>query len=375
MRRVVAVVGLLAAHASSASAAESIRANRRWDVLDAPAAGSKGHRRGFEEGAARLGGWSFEFAGVRVDAALLEHFARTDEPLRRALRERLGQAVDVRDFLFFLDDLLWARRRGRIDDAYVPSGRARTAGILLHPDDVFDDDARRYGRRRRWFSVAERPESELWIDGRRARVLGPLWTAAFPQPETEGDHLDALRVENPDFAARLEHLLRQLRLQGADVSINSSVRPRERGYLIYGAFVLSRCRSAKAVRWRIRQLNRMRRHHGLRAAVRWRHPRGWRHTVYNARRMADAYGVVFATRWGALYSDHYDGEAIDFTATRLPRWLALTSYDGTKHRMFDLRDPSEPRDLSLTPRLIAWIEEAYGFDKLERDYPHWNDAR
>ena len=32
-------------------------------------------------------------------------------------------------------------------------------------------------------------------------------------------------------------------------------------------------------------------------------------------------------------------------------------------------------DLSLTPRLVEWIEAHFGFEKLRPDYPHWNDAR
>lgn len=366
------MLGLLAS-SGAAQADDSIRANRRWDVLDRPR-GAGGHRRVLEQAARRLGAWAFDFAGARVDGTALLRVARTEEPLRRGLRERLGQAVDLHDFLLFVDDLLRAREVGRVDAVTITSGRARAAGILIHPEEIFANGRRRYGRQSR-IRVDPPPESDLRLDGSRARRLGPLWTAAFLQPETEGEHFEALRALNADFAARLEHLFRQLRLQGADVVVNATVRPRERGYLIYGAYVLGRCRSQSAVRRRIRELNVMRRRHDLDVGVLWRHPDGWRGTVRAARRMADTYGVVFATRWGALESDHYVGDAIDFEATNLPRWLALTSYDGTQHRMFDLRDPVEPRDLALTPRLVAWVEEAYGFEKLSRDYPHWSDAR
>ena len=68
------------------------------------------------------------------------------------------------------------------------------------------------------------------------------------------------------------------------------------------------------------------------------------------------------------------GDRVDVVALGLPRSLSLTAPDG-ETRSFDLSDPSQPRDLSLTPELIDWIEQHFGFEKLKADYPHWNDAR
>ena len=41
----------------------------------------------------------------------------------------------------------------------------------------------------------------------------------------------------------------------------------------------------------------------------------------------------------------------------------------------DLSGEDEPRDFSLTPRLIEWTEQNFGLEKLHSDYPHWNDAQ
>lgn len=353
---------------------EVIRINRRWDVLDPVGRTPSSLRRGLEEAARRLGEFTFELAGAEVDRALLLEVARsTEEPPTRGMRERLLQAVDLRDFVLLVDDLLRAKRHG-LDEAVIPSGRARTAGILLHPDDVFSEAPRLYARRARRLSVEEPPNDPVprvppWTPA------GSIWTAAYPQPETEAEHLAALSKHNRSLRDRLVHLFAQLRAQGAAVEINASVRPRERGYLIYGAYLLSRSRTARQVARRISRLGRLQRLAGVRVPIRWSHRAGWRATVRAARKMADAYGVVYATRRGALHSDHYDGRAVDFSATGLPRKLELVSYDGERRITFDLSDPGEPRDLNLTPRLIEWVERAYGMEKLKSDYPHWADER
>jgi hypothetical protein len=57
----------------------------------------------------------------------------------------------------------------------------------------------------------------------------------------------------------------------------------------------------------------------------------------------------------------------------MPRSVTLVASDGAV-KTFDLSDPNESRDLSLTPRLIEWIEEHFFLEKLRVDYPHWDDA-
>lgn len=372
-RSASAALLLVLGFSAPASAKEVIRINRRWDILDPVGRTPAAIRRGLREAARRLGAFTFELAGVEVGAPLLLEVAgsKAQHPTR-GLRERLLQAVDPRDFVLLVDDLLRAKRHG-LEDAVIPSGRARMAGILLHPDDVFSKAPRLYARRSRRLSVEEPPHDPVphvppWT------LLGSIWTAAYPQPETEAEHLAALAEHNRGLVDRLNHLFAQLRRQGATVEINASVRRRERGYLIYGAYILSRSRTARQVARRLRGLARLQGAAGLRVPIRWSHPAGWRATVRAARKMADAYGVVYATRRGALHSDHYDGRAVDFSVTGLPPALELESYDGRRRSTFDLSDPAEPRDLNLTPRLIAWVEEAYGIEKLKTDYPHWTDS-
>ena len=64
----------------------------------------------------------------------------------------------------------------------------------------------------------------------------------YRNPEGEEALLEALRGKRSsgDFADRIAGLISQLRAAGAEVYLNSTVRSRERGYLMWGAYVLSR---------------------------------------------------------------------------------------------------------------------------------------
>ena len=164
----------------------------------------------------------------------------------------------------------------------------------------------------------------------------------------------------------------QLEQQGAEVWVTSSVRSRERGYLMWGAFLLSRA-SESEVTGIVEQLNAANQAWGLHVPILWRHPEGLQETQEAGRQMADAYDVVYATERGARYSSHYTGKAVDLVAIDLPRTVSLIAPNGTE-RTFDLSGEDHPRDLSLEPELIAWIETHFAFSKLHSDYPHWTDA-
>ena len=370
------IVFAAAVTAIAASAApRSMPTDRTWERLTPP--GREGPRRTLRDAARALGDWRIRLAGVGLDGRTVARLAATpaDEPLVRALRESLGRPIDLDDFLHFLDDLAAAGHNGlHGQPVFVPSGRARGAGILLHPADVFGGTPKRYGGRPLAIFRPERPaDLEPAGDG---TPLGPRWTARFRNPSEEDDMLAALEhARRPDFAQRLSLLLAQLRAQGAEAYLFSTVRSRERGYLIYGAFVLSRAESATAVTKRVRELERLNREWELHVPIRWRHPGGWQATVRAAGRMAAAYNVVYATRRGARHSSHYGGRAVDFAAMDLPRELTLTAPGGHPSRTFDLSHPDEPRDLNLTPRLISWVEDHFELSKLRSDYPHWTDAR
>jgi hypothetical protein len=64
---------------------------------------------------------------------------------------------------------------------------------------------------------------------------------------------------------------------------------------------------------------------------------------------------------------------VDLTAIALPRKLQLTAPDGER-RTFDLSAAHQPRDLSLTPEIIEWVEQHFQMEKVRLDYPHWNDT-
>jgi hypothetical protein len=345
--------------------------NARWEVLRAPQGSDLGPT--LRQAAEGLGSWKLEIAGVPIDGPRLARIAAsTDASLERAAREDLRLPIDLADLLLFLDDVLREAPRGLRDaEVVVPSGRARAAGILLHPDDVFERRPRRYGNERSL--PIDRPlpprSYPAALDG---EPLGPRWTARFPNPESEDERLGALARSRADYAARVRSLLEQLRAQGADVALTSTLRSRERGYLMWGAFRLSRVERARDVTRIARELESANRDWRLAIPIRWSHPGGWRRTVEAAREMADTYEVVYATEQGARDSNHYSGIAADFVAVGLPRMLRLQAPDGTV-REFDLSAPEESRDLSLSPELIRWLEAHFELRKLLSDYPHWED--
>jgi len=374
--RFLLLILLLAASGPALAGATpaSMKTDRAWERLPAP--GDDSGRGTLAAAARALRGWTIHLAGVDVDGGTLDALGRTppDEPLVRTVRERLGRPVDLPDFLYFLDDLVAAGTREiPRREVWVPSGRARSAGILLHPDDVYGDTPRLYGGPRLALYPSPRPADLVPADdGDR---LGPRWTARYENPYTEDSMLAALRrMHHAAFARRLRDLLAQCRAQGAAAYLYSTVRNPERGYLMYGAFILSRAKTASQVTQRVRKLERLDRTWGLGIPIRWRDPDGWRATVAAARAMAGAYNVVYATQWGARHSNHYQGIAADLAVVDLPRSLTLTAPDDGTSRTFDLSDPSEPRDLNLTPRIVSWVERHFRLEKLRSDYPHWQDA-
>lgn len=379
-RGAVALVALLAGLVGTPATAgplDQLSTNDDFELFVEPT--SDADRRAILRRAATLvGPLEIDLAGTPVTARTLAELAdgHPDEPLLRATRELLRRPVDLDDFLLFLDDLLLARARGqRIATVTLPPGRARSAGILVHPYDVFRPErAVHYGAPERPLRLTAPVTQQGLRPARNGSPVGPRWAARYQQPKTERGRMRALRRANRDFARRVASLVKQLRDQGAWTHVESTVRPRRRGYLIYGSYWLGKADSARDVRRRVRTLNRLNRKWGLRVPIRWRHPKGWRRTVREAKRLAETYGVDYATRRGARKSDHYDGNAVDLWAVDLPRSLTLVAPDGAK-RTFDLSDPAQPRDLSLTPALIEWVEAHFGVEKLTTDYPHWGDAK
>ncbi|MCO4743145.1 MAG: hypothetical protein KC912_00050 [Proteobacteria bacterium] len=357
---------------ATALALEPLPVNGTLDVLEQ----SADPRAAMAQAGTLLAEWSIHVAGEDIDGAYLTELAalHPDEPFTRVVREKMGRPVDVEDFVLFLDDVLAAGVAGRRGEPlWVSAGRLRSAGAFLHPDDVFKDKPRRWGRKSTL--AVDQPTPQEGLEPAEDGALpDPRWTARYQNPADEAAQWTALGAENATFADRLQLLVAELRAQDCEVYLTSTVRYRERGYLMWGAFTLSRATNAEELETRAAELDAVQEPWGLAVPITWRHPDGWEATRDAARAMADTYDVVYATRKGAQYSNHYGGQAADLVVLRLPRELTLTA-PGGEAKTWDLSGADQARDLSLTPEIIDWIEDAFEFRKLRGDYPHWGDAR
>jgi hypothetical protein len=365
----------LIAQTVAAGEATTIKTNRKLEVIKP----SKELRGLYRQAGKLLGDWTIVVSGMEIDGPRLVAISNKSpgEPFVRVVREDLRIPVDVDDFVYFLDDVLREGKKGlRGKQVWVLPGRARAAGLLVHPDDVFRKNRPRvYGKPERKLAIdrpVPQPELSPAKDG---DPLGPNWVTRYQNPVGDQAKLAALEKTNPSgtLAKRVDSLLRQLREQGCEVGLYTTVRNRRRGYLMYGAYTLSKLQTRPGVRRTVRKLKRMNRAWGLNVQIRWAHPQGWRATIEAARKMADAYPVTYATAYGARKSKHYDSEAVDLGAYGLPRRLTLKAPDG-EERVFDLSAPYHNRDINLTPELIKWIEWKFQMEKLKFDYPHWNDT-
>lgn len=351
-----------------------INADRVWQILPAP---GEDLRPTFRLAGEKLGDWTILLGDHELNGPKLVALAdrAPDEPFLRALREEIRLPVDPIDLLYFLDDVLVAGERGRRGERFVVgTGRARSNGILLHPWDVFETNKPRNYPEKPKLPIDEPPPQESFPPAADGELLGPNWTMRYRSPTTLHDMYVTLaqkRGPADTFTSRVASLLVQMELAGADVYPNSFLRYRERGYLMWGSHLLRMCTTSAGVSKalaRLEKANRVWAH----VPIKWRNPKGWQATRESARQMADAFGVVYATEFGARHSNHYDGTAVDFVVTGLPRRLELWAPDGA-HEVFDLSGPDETRDLSLSPVLIDWIEAHFEIEKLNSDHPHWDD--
>lgn len=352
-----------------------IPVNRTFDVLTAcPGGTCPDLRAAWREAGERLGVWSVSVAEIPVDGVTLLRIAGAapDEPFTRVVRESLRRPVDPLDFLYLIDDVLAAEPR-RGERFTVTPSRARDLGVLVHPDEVFRQGVvKAYPGKAKDVAVDDPPPQDTFPAAVDGELLGPNWTMRYRPSSDREEMFAALAAKRPDYAARLRDLLGQLEQQGCEVSLGAFLRYPERGYLMWGAFELKRAPvdGQAAVLQKLEAANAAWGH----VPITWRSPDGPEATREAARRMADVYGVVFATESGARTSNHYTGKAADFTVLALPRSLALRAPDGVS-ATFDLSGAEEPRDLSLTPAVIDWIEQHFGMGKLRSDYPHWEDTR
>ena len=357
-----------------------IDANRAFDFLVPNFALDEKERRIdlYEQAGHALKNWEIDFAGETIFG---KHFLDVAERVKkgigltRAAREVFRRPVVSDDLLFFVDDLLRVGRGiNRDRQVYLTPSRIRNAGITLHPKEVFRNEDRRYPWRFAYTRIDEPKEPKGLVAAKDGERSGPNWYLRYANPSTQSKRLLSLKKKNASFAKRISSLTSQLKKQGADVFIDSTIRARERGYLMWGAFLLSRCENQKDVDKTLALLAKKKRAWKLKVNIEWKHEGDAANTIEAARQMADAYGVVYATERGARKSDHYDGLAADFSVVGLPSKLTLKAPNG-RRSTFDLSKDQETRDLSLSPRLIEWVEKNFGFKKLKADYPHWTDRK
>jgi len=354
-----------------------IKINRRWDVEELRDS-SVDIRQQIRKAGELLGEWQIDLAGSIFTGETLIKLSQTpkSESMLRAAREILRRPVKLHGFIWFLDDLIRAGRRGLHSAAVsITPDRARRVGIFMHPKEVFNGLKHRYPARQRYLNLEPIPDVVHIEPAKNWSTLGPEWAMRYLNPEGEPPMLTALAEQNPSgtFHLRLNKLFSQLRAQGTEVLLDSTLRSPARGYLMWGAYILSRARSAKELKYLLKVLDQRNKDWRLRIPIRWSIPKGWQETRAAAQAMAETYSVVFATESGAKNSNHYTALAADFSAVNLPRQLTLESPDGAIQQTFDLSEAGHPRDLSLSPKIIAWIEKHFHLEKLPYDYPHWND--
>ena len=278
--------------------------------------------------------------------------------------------------MYFLDDVLKAGDQGlRGRPVVVSPSEARDAGIALSPEEaLLHKSPRRYGTQRARLVHEPSPPENL------------------TQPETEdgpalvgtsASETQPTRPPSWQSWARRTLILRsacrcfdQLAIQhdandkSLDVPVDLSSTVPGRGYLMFGAYSLSQAKrrlswnqivytsspDVEAERWQTAALS-------PRPLLRTKDlstspgaPAGWTEATRDAAEsMRATFGVAKATKNGALHSNHIRGFAADITANALPRFRPEYP-DGAKVT-FDLSGDDESRDLSLTPKVITWINQ------------------
>lgn len=326
----------------------------------------------------QMQGAVISISGVRITAARLSKWSRipTEESLEQQVRQSMRRPLKLEGFHYFVDDVLNLPPERLAKAVVLTSFRGRKLAVLMHPEEVFENKIRRYPNDETGVNIDKPATPRFYSPAKNGQLLGPQWTARFPNPRGERAKFSRLREMVPgyDFHKRISSLVKQFRAQGAEAYVDSTVRSKERGYLIWGSYVLSQVETKEGYQIALAELNAARIEWKLHVPVVWQHSAGWRAGVESARTMAETYGVTYATREGARASNHYDGLAVDMTVVGLPSTVTPLAPDGEK-RTFNLSDPEHSRDLSLSPELIAWIEQKYRLVKLKLDYPHWDDVR
>jgi hypothetical protein len=177
---------------------------------------------------------------------------------------------------------------------------------------------------------------------------GSDWVAKFPTKA------DAASCVSP-FRERLEAFIAALKVAGATVSINATLRPPERAYLMRTAWDIAHGDVDPTDAQPMAGVD-----------IDWvaRNPDGTpdlEQSQDNAQAMVDGYEIAFQP---SLTSLHITGQAVDMDIS----WtgvLQIATRDGVSHAIGSL-----PR--SGTNPDLARVGASYGVFKLVSDPPHWS---
>lgn len=179
-------------------------------------------------------------------------------------------------------------------------------------------------------------------------VSGPQWTNQFPASSSTNDLTEPFRSNVNRFVTALNNA-------GANVSINETLRPPERAYLMHYSFRIARealdpasvpAMAGVDIQWVHLDAN------GNADSAASRNA---------AEQMVQAYGIVFRP---ALTSRHTEGRAIDVDIS----WqatLAISNAGGTQVSI-----TTTPRNGSNAALQV--VGASYGVRKLATDPPHWS---
>lgn len=173
---------------------------------------------------------------------------------------------------------------------------------------------------------------------------GPQWCAHFPTS-------NAVEALAEPFRSKVKSFQAALLDAGATIHISATLRPKERGYLMHGAWVIARLHVDPKTIPAMEGVD-----------IDWTHGGDVIDARDAAAAMVATYGIAYEP---SLTSRHYEGRAIDWTIG----WqgvLKIRSAAGTQ-----LVIATDPRSGANTE---LWaIGADYGVHKLASDAPHWSD--
>jgi len=182
---------------------------------------------------------------------------------------------------------------------------------------------------------------------------GPDWCARFPTSRNVAD------LAEP-FRGSVQRFLAALYAAGICVTIQTTVRPIERAYLMHHAAVIAGYRS-KVGPWVQADPATMQDASAAALGIDWTHGSDLKAAVRAARAMCGAYMIVFPP---SLTSRHIQGRAIDMSLA----WTGKVWVQKADGATIGLTGPGR----GAHPLLVA-VGAGYGVVKLTSDPPHWSD--